>query len=89
MTDIADRLRAVREVLRDLRGRGICSESGSGQWMAPILDKALADFPDPDAVGTVIEFAFQIRAVKEPAVPTMAWDQVETALAKLQEKTNG
>ncbi len=92
MTDIADKLRAVRkhaatiDILATQRG---CSLDGShdqiwGQCLLAIRS-LIAEFPDPDAVGICIRSAqWAVGHLPRGEFPTI--HETTRALAKLEEK---
>jgi len=67
MTTIEDKLKAARDCLRDRRQR--CKLTPDCTWDDPVKrcwmcrqdEKALAEFPDPDAVGECVEALEAIR----------------------------
>lgn len=78
MSDIADRLKAAQGVLRMARHASELSQSGF-EVMGEDAAAALADFPDPDAVGALLQHAWNTRQHAHN-------DDLDAALAKLEEK---
>jgi len=69
MSDLADRLRKAKKALE------WCRDSCRG---SRLVDEATADFPDPDAVGALLQHAWNTRQHAHN-------DDLDAALVKLED----
>jgi hypothetical protein len=79
MTDIAERLREVRDLLEEV------ATVEYTEWHDERIERALAAMPNPDAVGRCVQFTKERLPLLRPSeYPVKEYVATAAALAKLE-----